>query len=194
MRAAAPTTAPVSPGGYARRAAHLHKRLNQLVNANLRYTFGQYQQPGSTGRYGARMHEPGVGDPDSDPGAGRGPAAEQLVRIDTGRVVHAGGEALVVTVAGEIDVLTVDRLRAAVAAGFEQLPDGATLVIDLTDVTFLGSPGLQALVDATRAAQRRREPLHIVVDHTRPVIRPIELAGLDDLLALFHTVDQAVPS
>ena len=140
------------------------------------------------------MHEPGVGDPDSDPGAGRGPAAEQLVRIDTGRVVHAGGEALVVTVAGEIDVLTVDRLRAAVAAGFEQLPDGATLVIDLTNVTFLGSPGLQALVDATRAAQRRREPLHIVVDHTRPVIRPIELAGLDDLLALFHTVDQAVPS
>jgi hypothetical protein len=26
------------------------------------------------------------------------------------------------------------------------------------------------------------------------VIRPIELAGLDDVLALFHTVDQAVPS
>ena len=140
------------------------------------------------------MHEPGVGDPDFDPGAARGPAVEQLVRIDTGRVVHAGREALVVTVAGEIDVLTVDRLRAAVAAGFEQLPDEATLVIDMTDVTFLGSPGLQALVDATRAARRRSEPLHIVVDHTRPVIRPIELAGLDDVLALFHTVDQAVPS
>lgn len=146
------------------------------------------------------MHEPGVGDPDPDPdpdpdlGAGRGPAAEQLVRIDTGRVVHGGGEALVVTVAGEIDVLTVDRLRAAVAAGFDQLPDGATLVIDLTDVTFLGSPGLQALVEATRAARRRRDPLHIVVDNTRPVIRPIELAGLDDVLALYHTVDQATHS
>jgi anti-sigma B factor antagonist len=67
-------------------------------------------------------------------------------------------------------------------------------VIDLTGVTFLGSPGLQALVDATRAARRRCEPLRIVVDHTRPVIRPIEMAGLDDLLALFHTVDQAVHS
>jgi len=31
-----------------------------------------------------------------------------------------------------------------------------------------------------------------VVDHSRPVIRPIELAGLDDLLALFHTVVQAM--
>lgn len=146
----------------------------------------------ATARYGAGMHEPGVGDPDFDLGAGRGPAAEQMVRIDTCRVVQAGGEALVVTVAGEIDVLTVGRLRAAVVAGFDQLPDGATLVIDLTDVTFLGSPGLQALVEATRAARRRCDPLHIVVDHTRPVLRPIELAGLDDLLALFHTVDQAV--
>jgi anti-sigma B factor antagonist len=151
-------------------------------------------QPYWMARYGARVHEPGVGDPESDPGAGRGPAVEQLLRIDTGQVVQTGREALVVTVAGEVDVLTVDRLRAAVDNGFEQLPDGATLVIDLTDVTFLGSPGLQALVDATRTARRRSEPLHIVVDHTRPVIRPIELAGLDDVLALFNTVDQAVPS
>ncbi len=136
------------------------------------------------------MHEPS--DFDSDLGSGRGPAAEQMVRIDTSRVLQAQQEALVVTVAGEIDVLTVGRLRAAVAAGFEQLPDGAALVIDLTEVTFLGSPGLQALVDATRAAQHRREPLRIVVDHRRPVIRPIELAGLDDILALYHTVDQAL--
>ena len=54
------------------------------------------------------MDELGVGDPDSDPGVGRGPAAEQLVRIDTRRVVHAGCEALVVTVAGEIDMLLTD--------------------------------------------------------------------------------------
>jgi hypothetical protein len=29
----------------------------------------------------------------------------------------------------------------------------------------VGDPDLQALVDVTRAAQRRREPLRIVVDH-----------------------------
>ncbi|MGH3549565.1 MAG: STAS domain-containing protein [Pseudonocardiaceae bacterium] len=140
------------------------------------------------------MPESGAGDPDADLGAGLGPAAEQLLRTAAGRVVHPSGEALVVTVAGEVDVLTVGRLRAAVAAGFDELPDGATLVIDLTAVTFLGSAGLRALVDTTRAGRRRCEPLHIVVDHARPVIRPIELAGLDDLLALFHTVDQAVHS
>ncbi len=109
MREAAPTTAPVSPGGYA--------------------------------RYGAAVPESVAGDPDADLGAGLGPAAEQLVRIAAGRVVHPSGEALVVTVSGEVDVLTVGRLRAAVAAGFDELPDGATLVIDLTAVTFLGLGG-----------------------------------------------------
>jgi hypothetical protein len=42
--------------------------------------------------------------------------------------------ALVITVAGKIDLLTVDRLRAAVAAGFEDLRDGEMLGIDLTPV------------------------------------------------------------
>lgn len=137
------------------------------------------------------MHESEVGEPDSGSGPARGPVAEQMLRIDTRRVAH-DHEAVVVTVAGEIDVLTVDRLRVAVSDGFDQLPEGAILVIDLTDVTFLGSSGLQALVEATRAALRRREPLRIVVDHTRPVIRPIELTGLDDVLALFYTVEQAL--
>jgi anti-sigma B factor antagonist len=124
-----------------------------------------------------------------------GPPAEQVVTVTTDRVVRGPRDALVVTVAGEIDRLTVDRLRAAVAAGLDRVssePGEVPLVLDLTAVRFLGSAGLQALVEATQAARRRREPLRIVVDHTRPVIRPIELTGLDDLLALYHTLDQAL--
>jgi anti-sigma B factor antagonist len=143
-------------------------------------------------RYGEGMHESGVGDSDSDLNA-RGPAAEQVVRIDTGRrVVRPQAPALVVTVAREIDRFTVQRLRAAVAAAFDQLRDGEILVVDLTGVTFLGSPGLQALVDVTQAAQQRREPLRLVVGHTRPVIRPIQVTGLDKVLALFDTIEQAL--
>ena len=43
-----------------------------------------------------------------------------------------------------------------------------------------------------KAAQQWREPLRIVVDHTRPVIRPIQVTGLDDVLALFDTVEDAL--
>jgi anti-sigma B factor antagonist len=144
--------------------------------------------------YGARVHEPGVPDPASDLGAGAGPTAEQLVGIRTEQITRAGRDALVMIVTGEIDLHTVGRLRAAVDDGLERVADtdSVTLVIDLSEVTFLGSPGLTALVEATRAARRLREPLPIVVDHTRPVIRPIEMTGLDDLLALHTTLDQAL--
>jgi anti-sigma B factor antagonist len=138
------------------------------------------------------VHESEIGGPDANLGAELGPPDEQLVRIQTARVAHATGQALVVTVAGEIDLLTVDRLRAAVAAGFEDLRDGEMLMIDLTQVTFMDSQGLQTLVEVTQAAQQRREPLRIVVDHTRPVIRPIQVTGLDAVLALFETVEDAL--
>ena len=128
----------------------------------------------------------------SDLGGDLGPADEQLVRIETRQIAQANSEALVVTVAGEIDLYTVDRFRTAVAAGFDQLHDGQILVIDLTEVTFLSSQGLQALVEVTQTAQRRHEPLPIVIDRTRPVIRPIEITGLDDVLALFNTIEDAL--
>ena len=141
--------------------------------------------------YGAGVHEPGIGDPDSNLEGGLGPVDEQLLRI-TARVAHDTGTALVLTVAGEIDSLTVDQLRAAVAAGFDDLGDGEILVIDLTGVSFMDSRGLQVLVDVTQAAQRQRELLRIVVDHVRPVIRPIEVTGLDEVLALFDSIEDAL--
>jgi anti-sigma B factor antagonist len=36
------------------------------------------------------------------------------------------------------------------------------------------------------------EPLWIVVGANRPVIRPIQITGLDHVLALFHTVEEAL--
>jgi anti-sigma B factor antagonist len=142
------------------------------------------------------MQEPDAAAVPPDPVPGLGPPAEQLLSIDTAPAMRGSLRALVVTVEGEIDIHTVARFRAAVSAGLEQVAgeeaDDALLVIDLTAVTFLSSPGLNALVDATRAARRRREPLRIVVDHNRPVVRPIELTGLDDLLALYGTIDEAL--
>jgi anti-sigma B factor antagonist len=137
------------------------------------------------------MHDSRAGDPPADLEA-RGPADEQVLRLDTSRVGHHQTPALVITVAGEIDQFTVNRLRTAVNAGFNELRGGEILVVDLTAVTFFGSPGLQALVDVTEAAKQRREPLRIVVDHNRPVIRPLQITGLGDVLALYDTVEQAL--
>lgn len=65
-------------------------------------------------------------------------------------------------------------------------------MIDLTNVTFISSTGLQTLVDISQALQQRPEPLRLVVDHTRPVIHPLKITGLHEILALFNTVHDAL--
>jgi anti-sigma B factor antagonist len=65
-------------------------------------------------------------------------------------------------------------------------------VLDLTAVTFLDSAGLTALLEATLHAEAHRERLRIVVDANRRVIRPIQVTDLDEVLTLYHTVDEAL--
>lgn len=106
----------------------------------------------------------------------------------THRVVDG---AQVVEAVGEVDAATAPALRTAIATALHHASE-APCVLDLTAVTFLGSAGLTALVDATAHAQARQEPLRIVVDANRPVIRPIQLTGLDEVLTLYHTIDEAL--
>lgn len=102
-------------------------------------------------------------------------------------------DVLILTVEGDVDGLTAPRLSRAVAAAFGNLA-GRPLVLDLTNVKFLGSTGLRTLRDSAHEAVHHHgmEPFRVVVDQTRPVIRPIEIAGLDQLLSLYHTVNDAI--
>jgi anti-sigma B factor antagonist len=121
--------------------------------------------------------------------AAQRPPREQLLNV---RTVDRDATVLL-RVDGAVDGLTAPRLRSALADAFDRL-DGRALVLDLTEVTFLGSPGLRALFDGANEAVHHRgfRPLRVVVDHSRPVIRPIEIVGLDNVLALYHDVDEAV--
>lgn len=104
-------------------------------------------------------------------------------------------DAVIVVVTGAVDGLTAPRLRETLRQAFGELA-GRPLIIDLTEVDFLGSPGLGLLADCARESGEHRgfKPLRVVVDDTRPVIRPIQLSGLDDLLMLYYSVDTALTS
>ena len=127
--------------------------------------------------------------PDGTERAAARPDREQLMSVRAADR-DAG---LVLEIEGEIDGLTAPRLRAAVTEAFDRI-NGKPLVIDLTAVRFLGSAGLRALFDiaAESVHQHGRRPLRVVVDHTRPVIRPIEIVGLDNVLALYESVSDAL--
>ena len=96
----------------------------------------------------------------------------------------------IVAVAGEVDIATVTRLRQRL---FELAASGRTLVVDLDQVSFIDSSGLAALVGAARRAAAHGTSLQVVCD--RPRTRQLfRLTGLDGLVPLAHTLDEALES
>ena len=109
----------------------------------------------------------------------------EVVRFD---VVGHGERARVMHVVGEIDTLTAQILRGRLD---EQLAETPLLVLDLTDVTFLGSAGLAVLVAAKDDADRRNHTLRLVPG-SRIVTRALEATGLLGLFDVADGVPQAL--
>jgi anti-sigma B factor antagonist len=115
------------------------------------------------------------------------PPSDQLMTVTRDDRDHRP----VLVVRGEVDLSTGGRLRDTVSNVLQQ--DGAgPVILDLSGVEFLSSSGLGQLVALDEEGRRMSRPLRIVVDHTRPVVRPITTMGLDDVLSLFGTVDEAL--
>ena len=122
----------------------------------------------------------------ADPADEAGEVGE-VVRFD---VVRHGDDATVVHVVGEIDTLTAPVLRAQLD---EHIPVVPLLVLDLSDVTFLGSAGLAVLVAAKDAADARGHTLRLVCG-SRIVTRALEATGLLTLFDVADGVPQALGS
>jgi anti-sigma B factor antagonist len=100
--------------------------------------------------------------------------------------LHEDGGAVVVAVAGEIDLSTVDEVRAA-AAGHRC----ERIVLDLRGVDFMDTSGIRLLVELLRAEDGGGPELAVVADHA-PVMRLLDMAGLISRLRLSRTVDEAL--
>ncbi len=98
------------------------------------------------------------------------------------RIDRPAADRAVLSVRGEIDSLTTPQLEPALTA----LLDGPErrLVVDLSEVSFLASSGLAALIRAAQRAEERGVRLRLVVAN-RAVRRPLEVTGSDQLFDLF---------
>jgi len=96
----------------------------------------------------------------------------------------------VVAVGGEIDLSTAPAFEAAVATALNEEP--SVLVIDLSDVTFMASVGLRILV-ATQEELRTSVQVAVVANNAA-TSRPIEMTGLDEIISLYPTLDDALNS
>lgn len=94
----------------------------------------------------------------------------------------------VVSLTGELDMLTVARAETAVERA---VGDGLPVVLDLTGLTFFSSAGLTLLAQVHEQRSRRPVDVRLVADQ-RVVLLPLELAGMRDLFPVHTSLPDAL--
>ncbi len=102
------------------------------------------------------------------------------------RVEHLP-DTIVLKVGGEIDMATAPAFENAVRQALAERP--ATLIIDLSRARFFSSAGIAVLM----FAHRNSDGVALrVAAGDRIVLRPLELTGLADDLAIYPTLQSAL--
>ena len=86
-------------------------------------------------------------------------------------------------------MLTAPQLRDAVQSALSKNPTG--LIVDLTSVDFLGSAGMQVLMEAHNQTGGTETRFAVVAEGSA-TSRPLKITGIADLIDLFPAPDDAV--
>ncbi len=98
------------------------------------------------------------------------------------------GDVVVVTVSGELDLVTAPQLSESMELVRGKSPAG--VVIDLTQVSFLASAGMSLL--ASTHQQLNGSAGFAVVADGPSTGRPLSLVGLNEVFGIYASVDEAL--
>ncbi|MCV7103618.1 STAS domain-containing protein [Mycobacterium palustre] len=101
---------------------------------------------------------------------------------------HQVDQAVVLSVSGEVDMLSAPQLAEAIQTASTAAPPA--LIVDLSDVGFLASAGMTVLV--TAQAEVTPPTKFAVVANGAATSRPIKLMGLDSVLSIYSSLDDAL--
>ena len=102
--------------------------------------------------------------------------------------VEERGDAVVVRLAGELDLYNADVVREALLEAAEPSPE--RLIVDLSDVLFMDSTILGVLVESRSKLANRRGFLLVAPGvETR---RALEISGLDKHFGMHASLDEAL--
>ena len=99
------------------------------------------------------------------------------------------GTRAVVSVGGEVDLETASQLGEHALDAMHHV--SPRIVLDLTDVSFMDSTGLKVLVTIERRAQLAGGSFALV-GASPPVLRILNLTGLDQVFTLHASTDELV--
>jgi anti-anti-sigma factor len=104
--------------------------------------------------------------------------------------VSGGGDhPLLAAVAGDVDIATANSMSQAVIAALDDAP-GSGVVLDFTNVGFMDSSGLRAVLDIARRLDMGTASL-VLLSPNRPVRKLLSLAGLDERMPIATTLEDA---
>lgn len=90
----------------------------------------------------------------------------------------------VIHVAGEVDMVTGPILQSQLRGVLATRPE--RLIIDLSQVSFMGSTALSALLSARHAAAQHSITLQLRGTERRAVAVPLRITGVDHLFDILH--------
>ena len=96
------------------------------------------------------------------------------------------GDAVVLHVAGEVDVFTAPQLREALVGAIEQ--GSRDVVVDLQGVDFLDSTGLGVLVAGLKRVRQYGGDLSLVCTREH-ILKILDITGLVKVLRVYDSVE-----
>lgn len=113
------------------------------------------------------------------------------MRLDEFRAVVASltRELAVVSVSGELDLHTAPRVRTGIEEAGAVGAD--TVIVDLSETSFIDSAALGVLVQETKRLEGRGHSLVLVTSDPR-TMRVVELSGLSGVLRTYATLQDAI--
>jgi anti-sigma B factor antagonist len=109
--------------------------------------------------------------------------------VDLSLNTRTVGERTVLDVAGEVDVYSAPTLRDRIAELLES--SEPSLIVDLSEVSFLDSTGIGTLVAGLNRAVQLGGTLSLVCGHER-ILKLFRITGLDAVFTIHPTIDEAV--
>jgi anti-sigma B factor antagonist len=108
--------------------------------------------------------------------------------------LEAREDAIVVAVRGDVDSSTVDELVGNLMDALDMAgaQPARLLIVDLEQVTFFGSAGLNAVLDTHEQGKTAGTAVRLVASHGQ-VLQPIEVTELDRVLDVYPTLSEAIP-
>lgn len=103
----------------------------------------------------------------------------------------SGGPVIVVSVSGEIDLLTSPFLYEHLDRALDD-PEAFPVVVDMSAVTFFSSSGIAVLAEARSVSLERGVLLQLVIEPGSPPDRSLQMMAMTNLLVIQPNLDAAI--